>query len=157
MDPYFWTKYLHVIGATIIFGTGIGTAFQMLMAHWRGDPKGIALVSRNVVIADWVFTTPAVIAQPITGFALIYLVGYSLGEGWIVLTLILYVFTGLCWLPVVWIQIRLRELAEQAVAAGEPLPPAYYRLFRWWFILGWPAFGAILVIFHLMIQRPVIW
>lgn len=154
MDVVLLTKTAHILGATILFGTGLGTAFQMLMAHRSGRPGTIADVARNVVLADWIFTTPAAILQPITGTALAVWMGYGLQDRWLVASILLYGITGLCWLPVVWIQYRMRVLAEAAVAASAPLPPAYHRLFRWWFALGWPAFGAVLVIVHLMVGKP---
>jgi uncharacterized membrane protein len=106
------------------------------------------------VTADFLFTATAVVVQPITGALLAWTVGYSLWDGWIVLSLALYVFIGAFWLPVVWMQMRMRDLAVAAVAAGEPLPACYHRLFWTWFAFGFPAFGAILVIFWLMIARP---
>ena len=158
MTTYFILKYLHVIGATVLLGTGAGIAFFMLMAHRSGDVSVIAGTARIVVIADIVFTTTAVIAQPITGVLLAREVGYSLWEGWIAASMALYVFTGLFWLPVVWMQAKMRDLAQAAVASGEPLPPAYHRLFRRWFAFGFPAFAAVMAIFWLMIARPqVIW
>ena len=154
MTTYFILKYLHVIGATVLLGTGAGIAFFMLMAHRSGDAAVIAGTARIVVIADIVFTATAVIAQPITGVLLAREVGYSLSEGWIVASMVLYGVTGLFWLPVVWMQARMRDLARAAVANGEPLPPAYHRLFRWWFAFGFPAFAAVMAIFWLMITRP---
>ena len=156
MTAYFLLKWLHVLGATVLLGTGAGIAFFMLMAHRTGDARVIAAVARIVVIADFVFTTTAVIAQPITGLLLARTVGYALSEGWIILSIGLYVLTGLFWLPVVWMQARMRRLAEQAAAVGEALPPDYHRLFRWWFAFGFPAFTAVLAIFWLMIARPEI-
>lgn len=151
---YFVLKYLHVIGASVLLGTGAGIAFFMLLAHRTGKPATIAAVARIVVAADFLFTATAVVAQPITGIWLAWIVGYSLWENWIVLSILLYVVTGAFWLPVVWMQIRMRDLALEAVAAGEPLPPLYHRLFWFWFAFGFPAFGAVLAIFWLMITRP---
>ncbi|HZF95596.1 MAG TPA: DUF2269 domain-containing protein [Allosphingosinicella sp.] len=151
---YFLLKFLHVIGATVLLGTGAGIAFFMLMAHRTGDVRTIAATARIVVIADIVFTTTAVIAQPITGVLLARTAGYPLGEGWIVASILLYLFTGAFWLPVVWMQARMRNLARAAAEAGEGLPAAYHRLFRWWFAFGFPAFAAVLLIFWLMITRP---
>jgi uncharacterized membrane protein len=153
---YFVLKYLHIIGAAVLLGTGAGIAFFMLMAHLRGNPVEIAGTARTVVLADVLFTATAVIAQPVTGVWLAYEAGYSLWEGWIVLSIALYIFTGLFWLPVVWMQMRLRDFAEAAVAAGAPLPDAYHRQFWWWFSFGFPAFAAVLAIFWLMIARPAI-
>jgi uncharacterized membrane protein len=153
---YFLLKWLHVIGATVLLGTGAGIAFFMLMAHRTGDVRVIAGVARIVVVADYAFTTTAVIAQPVTGVLLAKVTGYELTEGWILLSIGLYLLTGAFWLPVVWMQSRMRNLAVAAAASGEPLPPAYRRLFRWWFAFGFPAFTAVLAIFWLMIARPEI-
>jgi uncharacterized membrane protein len=147
-------KWLHVLGSTVLLGTGAGIAFFMLMAHRTGDPKVVAAVARIVVVADLVFTATAVVAQPITGVLLARTTGYSLGEGWIVASIALYLFTGAFWLPVVWMQVRMRDLAAAAALSGEALPPLYHRLFRWWFAFGFPAFTAVLAIFWLMIARP---
>jgi len=151
---YFALKFLHLIGAAVLLGTGAGIAFFMLLAHMTGKAATIAEVARIVVIADFMFTATAVIAQPITGVALAWHVGYSLLEGWIVASLILYVITGAFWLPVVWMQMEMRKLAEAAVQSGKPLPPRYHSLFRTWFAFGFPAFAAVLGIFWLMIARP---
>ena len=153
---YFALKYLHVIGAAVLLGTGAGIAFFMLMAHLRGDAQVIAGVSRIVVIADFVFTGTAVVAQPVTGALLAWQMGYSLLEGWIFLSIILYVATGAFWLPVVWMQMRIRDLANEAVVARLPLPATYHRLFWLWFAFGFPAFAAVLGIFWLMIARPAL-
>ena len=156
MTTYYLLKWLHVIGAAVLLGTGAGIAFFMLMAHRTGDVRVIAAVARIVVIADYVFTATAVVAQPITGLLLARTVGYSLGEGWIVASILLYLLTGAFWLPVVWMQARIRNLARQAAEAGTPLAHEYHRLFRWWFAFGFPAFTAVLAIFWLMIARPEI-
>jgi uncharacterized membrane protein len=145
---------VHILSATLLFGAGLGTAFQMWMAHRSGDVGAIAEVSRNVVRADFLFTLPAVIIQPLTGIALIRIDGYGFSEPWLVAAYHLYVFVGACWLPVVWIQIQARNLAQQAVTDGAALPPRYFRLMRWWFWLGWPAFSAVLAIFWLMVAKP---
>ena len=156
MTEFYVLKFLHVIGATVLLGTGAGIAFFMLMAHRTGNVAVIAGVTRIVVIADYVFTATAVVAQPVTGLLLARTIGYDLGEGWIVASIALYVFTGLFWLPVVWMQSRMRTLAREAAASGAPLPAEYHRLFRWWFAFGFPAFAAVLLIFWLMIVRPEI-
>lgn len=154
MSGYFVLKYFHVIGASVLLGTGAGIAFFMLAAHLSGRPAVVAGVARIVVLADFVFTATAVALQPITGVALAWSVGYSLWDGWILASIALYVITGLFWAPVVWMQIRMRDLATAAADSGAPLPPAYNRLFWTWFAFGFPAFGAVLAIFWLMIARP---
>ena len=156
MTLYFLLKFLHVIGAAVLLGTGAGIAFFMLMAHRTGCATTVAAVARIVVIADFVFTATAVVAQPVTGMLLALEVGYDLKEGWIVLSVILYVVTGAFWLPVVWMQMRMRRLAEAAAETGAPLPALYHRLFWTWFAFGFPAFTAVLGIFWLMITRPAI-
>lgn len=149
-------RWLHVIGAAVLLGTGAGIAFFMVMAHRTGEAGLIAGVARIVVIADFLFTATAVVAQPITGVWLAWELGWSLWEGWLVLSLALYGLTGLFWLPVVWIQARLRDLAREAAEAGAPLPERYHRLYRIWFACGFPAFAAVLAILWLMLTRPYI-
>lgn len=151
---YFALKYVHVIGAALLLGTGAGIAFFMLLAHRTGDAAIIAGVARIVVVADFLFTASAVVVQPITGVLLAWLMGYSLWEGWLVLSIVLYVFTGAFWLPVVWMQMRMRDLAVAAAVGNQPLPAVYHKLFRTWFAFGFPAFAAVLGIFWLMIRRP---
>ena len=157
MMLYLALKYLHVIGAAVLLGTGAGIAFFMLRAHLTGEAAVIAAVARMVVLADFLFTATAVVAQPITGIALAEQARYSLNESWIVASIALYVLTGAFWIPVVWIQLQMRNLACAAASQGKPLPARYYRLFRIWFAFGFPAFAAVLVIFWLMISRPSIW
>lgn len=153
---YFALKFAHVIGAAVLLGTGAGIAFFMLMAHRTGDAAAIAATARIVVIADFLFTAAAVIVQPITGLLLVREVGYSIREGWIVASILLYLLTGAFWLPVVWMQMRMRDLAVAAAASGAPLAETYRRLFRRWFAFGFPAFAAVLAIFWLMIAKPEI-
>jgi uncharacterized membrane protein len=154
MTEYLLLKYLHVVGATVLLGTGAGIAFFMMMAHRTGDAATIAATARIVVVADFVFTATAVVAQPVTGLLLVRTVGYDLTEGWIFASIALYLVTGAFWLPVVWMQAKMRDLAAGAAAARAPLPPAYHRLYRLWFAFGFPAFFAVLAIFWLMIARP---
>lgn len=151
---YLWVKWVHVVSSTILFGTGIGTAFFMFMANRRKEVAGIAFASRHVVIADWLFTTPAVIVQLLSGLWLVHLAGLELFGGWVLGGLMLYLFAGACWLPVVWMQIRMRDLANVAYASGEPLPPLYWTYERWWVSLGALAFPAIVVVFYLMVVKP---
>jgi len=154
MLAYLALKFLHVIGAAVLLGTGAGIAFFMLLAHRTGSAATIPGVARMVVVADFLFTATAVVVQPITGVLLAWIVGYSLLDGWIVLSIGLYLLTGAFWLPVVWMQMRMRDLAAQAVREFTPLPGEYYRLFRLWFAFGFPAFAAVLAIFWLMLAKP---
>ena len=147
-------KVAHILGATVLLGTGAGIAFFMLMAHRTGDAKLIAHTAGVVVIADALFTATAVVLQPLTGAALAYLSGRSLLERWIAASLVLYGVTGAFWLPVVWMQLRMRDLARAAVAAGAPLPQVYHRLWRLWFACGFPAFAAVVAIVWLMTVQP---
>ncbi len=156
MTAYFLLRYLHVIGAAVLLGTGAGIAFFMLLAHRTGNAAVVAAVARMVVIADFLFTASAVVVQPATGLALASLRGYPVLSGWIGLSILLYLFVGAFWLPVVWMQMRMRDLAAAAAARGAPLPARYHRLFRLWFAFGFPAFGAVLAIFWLMIRKPVL-
>lgn len=154
MDLYTAIKVLHVLGAAILFGTGIGIAFFMVMAHRTGIPAIVAHTSRVVVIADFLFTATAVVLQPITGAAMILLAGYDWRATWILAAIGLYVVAGTFWLPVVFMQRRMRTLATEAAAAGAPLSADYRRLYAIWFILGFPAFSAVLMIFWLMVAKP---
>jgi len=151
---YFLLKFVHVIGAAVLLGTGTGIAFFMLAAHLSRDVAFIARTASVVVIADYLFTASAVIAQPISGYLLTQVLGIPLESGWITASLALYVVAGVFWLPVVWIQSRLRDLARDAAAKGMPLPDQYHRLFRIWFVFGFPGFGAVLAIIWLMIAKP---
>lgn len=155
MTAYLILKIIHILSGAVLFGTGAGIAFFMLRAHATKDPRTVASVGRIVVLADFVFTASAVVVQPLSGLALIHLQGYALAEPWLMAAYAFYVLIGACWLPVVWFQWRMVQLAEGAVAAGTPLPPAYHRLFRAWFILGWPAFAGVVGIYFLMVAKPV--
>ncbi|GLQ20733.1 DUF2269 family protein [Algimonas porphyrae] len=150
-----FVRWLHVIGATVLLGTGAGIAFFMLMAHRTRSPTLIAHTAHIVVIADWVFTASAVVIQPLTGLWLAHMIGWPLTEGWILLSVGLYVLTGIFWLPVVRIQKKMRDLALQAVRERTDLPARYDHLFRIWFACGVPAFFSVLAILWLMIARPV--
>jgi len=151
---YLVLKYLHVIGAVVILGTGAGIAFFMLMAHRSGDATFVARTASIVVSADLVFTATAVVAQPVTGYLLLVETGIPLTEGWVLASLALYAVAGAFWLPVVWMQVRMRTLAAQAAAAGTALPATYHRLFRLWFAFGFPGFGSVMLIVWLMIAKP---
>ena len=148
-------KFVHAIGASVLFGTGLGIAFFMSKAHRTGHSGVIAVVARFVVIADVVFVAVAALLQPLSGFALAWAIGLSpLNESWIVASLWVYALVGLCWLPIVLLRTRIRDVAREAAVKSEPLPKRYYRLYRICFWLGWPAFAGVLAIFALMIWQP---
>lgn len=153
--PYLWLKWIHILSSTLLFGTGLGIAFFMWMAHRRGDARTIAHTAATVVIADACFTAPAVIVQFASGLWLAMMAGMPLSVYWLKSALVLFFVVGACWLPVLWLQWRARELARAAVATGTPLPPAYFRVMRWWFWLGWPAFLSVIWIFWLMVHKPI--
>ena len=152
---YLSLKTIHIISATVLFGTGAGSAYYMLRAHLSKNVETIALTTKHVVAADWLFTTTSGIVQPITGIWMALLVGWPLTHNWILFSLILYVFAGACWLPVVWLQYKMRDMAQEAVTNGTPLPPLYYRYMRIWFWLGWPAFISLMIVFILMVFKPI--
>lgn len=155
VDPYLLAKWLHVLSATVLFGTGIGTAFQMVWAMRAGRVETVHSVASGVVVADWFFTLPAGVVQPVTGLWLAHLAGYGWAEPWLVASYLLYALAFACWLPVVRLQIRIRDLAGAALAADAPLPPELHRAYRRWFLLGWPAFLALIGVFWLMIARAL--
>lgn len=151
---YLLLKWLHIISSTVLLGTGAGIAFFMWRAHRTRDARVIAAVATDVVRADFLFTATAVVVQPVTGLLLLWKLGYPWTLPWIRWSLLLYVLVGCCWLPVVGLQLRMRNLARRAVAEGSALPPAYYRCFKYWFLMGWPAFAGVLVVFWLMVAKP---
>ena len=153
MDDYQIAKWLHILSSTILFGTGLGTALHMWLTHLSGDVRAIAVTARNVVRADWWFTTPSGFFQPLSGAYLVWVAGYDWDEPWLLHTYGLYLLALACWLPVVWLQIRACRMAEQAVAGETPLPELYFRYMRRWFWLGWPAFISMIAIFYLMVTR----
>lgn len=152
---YLLLKWLHIIFSTVLLGTGAGIAFFMWRAHRTRDARVIASVAADVVRADFIFTATAVVLQPVTGFLLLWKLGYPWTLPWIHWSLALYVLVGCCWLPVVWLQVRMRDIARRAAVEGAPLPEIYYRFFRYWLVLGWPAFAGVLAIFWLMVAKPV--
>jgi uncharacterized membrane protein len=151
---YDMVKTVHILSAAVLFGTGLGTAWFMWRADRTGEAVTIAATARNVVIADWLFTLPAVIVQPVSGIWLVVMAEYSPTETWLMWTYGLYLAAGACWLPVVWLQIRMRDVAAAAAADGRPLPALYRRHARTWGALGWPAFTAVILIVYLMVAKP---
>lgn len=157
MDWYFVLKFVHILSSTILFGTGLGTAYYFWTAHLTGDPRVIASVGRRVILADWMFTATSGVVQPLTGILLAQELGLSLDESWLAAAFVLYVLAFACWAPVVWLQIQATHLAAEATRSGERLPARYHEVMRRWFLLGWPAFIALIVTFGLMIAKPALW
>lgn len=151
---YLLVKWLHVMSATLLFGTGLGSAFYLFFTNRSRDTRAIAVVCRRVVWADWLFTTPTGILQPLTGAWLVHLAGMPWTTGWIVVSIALYLLAMACWLPVVWLQLRMAALAEAAVATGAPLPEIFWTYHRRWTALGVPAFGGFVIVFYLMVVKP---
>ncbi len=154
MNTYLVLKWLHIVSSVLMVGTGLGSAFYMFFTNRSGSVPAQAVVSRLVVRADWWFTTPTVILQPATGFALAHMAGWPMSTPWLAVSLALFVFAGICWLPVVWLQIRMAALAAQAHRDATALPPLYARYQRYWELLGYPAFVAMVVVFYLMVNKP---
>ncbi len=148
MSLYLWIKLLHILSATVLFGTGLGTAFFMLKAYLSENDAAMAVTTRTVVMADWLFTTPAIVLQLLSGLWLTQYLNISMQSAWFNIVIGLFVFVGVCWIPVVWIQIRIRDL----ITAGEPRD-SYRTLMRWWLALGVPAFSSVIVIFYLMVSK----
>jgi len=157
MNTYLLVKALHILSSVLMVGTGFGSAFYLFFTNRTGSVPAIASVSRLVVRADWWFTTPTVIIQPLTGFWLVYTAGWTWDTPWVLASVALYISAGLCWLPVVWIQIRMLNIATEAAAQGHTtLPPAYWRYARLWERLGYPAFLAMVVVYFLMVLKPTL-
>jgi uncharacterized membrane protein len=152
---YTTIKTLHILSMVLLFGTGIGSAFYKWMADRSGNVAHIAVTNRHVVLADWIFTTPTVIFQPISGLWMVYLLGLPLTTPWIAASLFLFFLAGACWLPVVWLQIRMQKTAAIAAAESSPLPEFYWRMTRWWFWLGVPAFISMVLVVTLMVFKNI--
>ncbi len=154
MSLYLIIKWIHILSSVLLVGTGFGSAYYMFFVNRSGSIAAQATVSRLVVRADWWFTTPAVIVQPLSGWMLAHLAGIPLSTPWIAWSLALYVVAGLCWLPVVWLQIRMAGMASHALQTGTPLHADYAQYARWWEYLGYPAFLAMVAVFYLMVAKP---
>ncbi|MDR3481976.1 MAG: DUF2269 domain-containing protein [Burkholderiaceae bacterium] len=156
MNAYVILKLIHILSSVLLVGTGFGSAFYLFFANRSASVEAIATTCRLVVRADYWFTTPAVIVQPITGLWMIHLAGWPLATPWILVTLALYGLTGACWLPVVWLQVRMARMATSANESGTALPPQYWRYARYWERLGYPAFIAMLAVYFLMVVKPAL-
>jgi uncharacterized membrane protein len=154
MSTYLILKTLHIISSVVLVGTGFGSAFYLFCANRSKSVEVQAVVARFVVLADWIFTTPAVIVQPVTGIALLSMAGLPLDTPWVIWSIALYLFAGACWLPVVWLQIRMKRMADDALKARAVLPARYWAYARWWECLGYPAFAAMVAVYFLMVTKP---
>jgi uncharacterized membrane protein len=151
---YLVAKWLHILSSTLLFGTGLGSAYYMFFASRTRDPKVVAAVVRYVVLADWLFTTTTIVFQPLSGWYMAHLANIPLTTRWILWSFVLYLVAGACWLPVVWLQLRMRDMAQAAVHSDEPLPERYWHYLRIWVALGIPAFISLVVVFYLMVAKP---
>jgi uncharacterized membrane protein len=151
---YLLVKWIHIVSSTVLFGTGLGSAFYMFFTSRTRDTRVIATVVKYVVIADWLFTTPAVLLQPASGLYLVHAAGFQLTSRWLLWSIALFLLAGAAWLPVVWMQIRMRDMAHDAVLRDQPLPPGYWHFLRLWIALGIIAFLALVVVFFLMVVKP---
>ena len=151
---YLIIKWIHILSSMLLFGTGLGSAFYMLFVSLTKDIRAISVVVRYVVLADWIFTTPTIIIQPLTGFYLAHLAGFPLTSPWIIWSIVLYLIAGACWLPVVWLQLRMKTMAQNAVNSDMPLPDEYWRYLKIWVTLGIPAFFALVIVFYFMVAKP---
>lgn len=154
MSSYLLLKFLHILSAIVVAGTGVGIAFFMLMVSRSKNIEAIAITARHVVLADWLFTLPAVVVQLATGLLLMKTLSYSFSSLWFLTVISLFIFIGLCWVPVLVIQYRLRALAAMALIDGR-LPPRFVQLMRAWVGLGIPAFFAIVGMIWLMVAKPI--
>lgn len=155
MDLYLVIKTLHIISSTVLFGTGAGIAFFMFRSHFTDNIHEKLYAARNTVLADYIFTAPAVIIQPLTGVWLVWQGGFGAMDLWLSLTYAIYILAGICWLPVVWIQIQLKNMLIECADKGTGIPARYHKLFKIWFLLGWPAFIGLVIVFFLMVGKPV--
>jgi uncharacterized membrane protein len=154
MTPYVLIKAIHILSSTVLFGTGLGTAFFKWIVDRSGNIPAIRVVSEKVVLADWLFTSPAIAVQAATGITLARLMGFPITHGWVAYAIALYCIAGLCWLPVVWLQMQMRDLARDSDSQGISLAPIYWSYARVWFWLGVPAFLSLVAVFWLMVAKP---
>jgi uncharacterized membrane protein len=154
VSSYFIVKAVHIVSAAVLFGTGLGIAFFKWATDRTGNVAAILVVSEKVVLADWLFTLPAIVIQALTGVTLGRLLGYPMSHGWLAWSIALFVLAGCCWIPVVWLQIRMRNLVRMSEQEGVRVPANYRVYARLWFWLGVPAFSAVVLVFWLMVAKP---
>ena len=155
MSTYLVVKWAHILSSIVLLGTGFGSAYFMFFANRSRDVAAQAVVARLVVRADWWFTSPTVIIQPATGLWLTQMAGIPLSTPWLAASLVLFVLAGACWIPVVWLQLRMLAIANASSRLRLELPQVYWHYSRWWERLGYPAFAAMLVVTYLMVVKPM--
>jgi uncharacterized membrane protein len=77
----------------------------------------------------------------------------QLASGWLAWSIGLYVLAIGCWVPVVFLQMRLAASARVSAETGRPLSAAYWRMLWIWVALGAIAFFAFVGIFWLMVTK----
>lgn len=154
MESYTLVKTLHILSSTVLFGTGLGIAFFFWMGGRADSDEAAYFAARCTVIADFLFTATAVLLQPLTGVWLIWTAGFDPFDHWLVVSYCLYLLAGLCWIPVVFLQLGIRDQLKHKIAGGEFDDALYRHRRRLWFWLGWPAFISLILVFHLMVGKP---
>lgn len=154
LDNYLLIKLIHIIAAVVVAGTGAGIAFFMFMAVRSKNTQAIKITARHVVVADWIFTAPAVVIQLVSGLYLMNILNYSFTSIWFMVVIGLFTLIGLCWLPVIVIQYKLRDLATNE-SFNAYSSNRFRQLFKYWILLGIPAFTAIIMVFWLMVYKPL--
>jgi uncharacterized membrane protein len=154
MNTYLVLKTIHVISSVFLAGVGFGSAFYMFCANRTKNIHAQAVVARFVVLADWIFTTPAGFIQLFSGVALAHMGGWPLTSPWLIWSIALYFMAGACWIPVLWLQLRMKQMLDIAVSTSTPLSEQYWHYARYWEWLGYPAFVAMVIIYILMVNKP---
>lgn len=152
---YIWLKLIHILSSTILFGTGIGTASVMLYGYFQPNMEAKLAIYRYVALVDWFFTGISGLIQPITGLAMVYVAGYSLSMFWISISILGYLIAAFCWFGVVYFQLKIRDITANSIKHKKHLPAIYYQFFTYWFMVGWPAFISLIVVFYLMTAKPI--
>ena len=150
---YLSLKTIHLLSMVVLFGTGLGSAWYKWMSDRSNNVAHIAVTNRQVVLADWLFTTPTILIQPLTGIGMLVVLDIPYTTPWVMMSVFLYGFAGVCWIPVVWLQIKMQKLSEHANMTGTVLPEQYWRYARYWFWLGVPAFISMVLIVLLMVYK----
>ncbi len=145
---YFLLKLIHILSATLMIGTGLGSAFYLYLTYKKSAVQTVKEVLNFVILADTIFTTPSVIIQLITGIMLSDLLGL-LYTDWFWLVLAVSVIVLVLWLRAAFIQFKLKKLLEEE----NKLSPKFHHLMNIWFILGVPSFGGAIYLYYLMVYR----